>query len=149
MRSTEDIKRDIKKVTKCMLLTLESPECNGCENCEYDTEHNLKYLTSELNSKIAKHISIERLEQICNSEREGKLVESEHLKEIVEKTRKLNNLMLDNDYGEDLGLFRIDRDILVQEIIAECTYLALGVLSQKNQNKRSDKKNGKTTLVTY
>ena len=60
---------------------------------------------------------------------QGLLIESKHLKFIIDKTRKLNNLRIDNNYGEDLGGYMLDRDILIHEIIAECTYLALEVMS--------------------
>ena len=75
MRTIKEIKADIELCKKCVEKQLADNGCKfKCQLCEFINASNINDLEIELCQAITANIHLDRLEQICNAERDGRLV---------------------------------------------------------------------------
>ena len=108
-RSIDEIKADIAKAEKCEQMDRnDALPCVGgeCLTCEYCTEHSAGGYLLELYKAIARDIPLDRLEEICNAEREGRLVVLTHAKyKIGDRVQKIKGA---NWHGVVVGYYSTD-----------------------------------------
>ena len=69
MRTIEEIKADLAKAEKCEELINSCTE--ECDNCEWDIDRNTIDLKIELFNALTNAIPLDRLEVLCQAEREA------------------------------------------------------------------------------
>lgn len=74
MRTIEKIKTDYEKAVKCWETESEDCPADDCENCEYNTKKDIHELRCELLQAITADIPFDRIQEICNAERDGRCV---------------------------------------------------------------------------
>lgn len=75
MRTIEEIEADIGLCKKCAEKQLTDNGCKfKCQLCEFINASNINDLEIKLSQAITTNIYLDRLEEICNAERDGRLV---------------------------------------------------------------------------
>jgi len=74
VRTIEKIKTDYEKAVKCWETESEDCPADDCENCEYNTKKDIHELRCELLQSITADIPFDRIQEICEAERDGRCV---------------------------------------------------------------------------